>query len=77
MTPNWNIGPQAQGRLAKMHKAGWDDQTIRHETDSSDCWVVELWNTLGLGCLFMGRGSTIGLAVAEAYGEWKREVQDE
>lgn len=71
--PNWNIGPVARRRLAEMVKAGWDDQKIQYVGSAVNFpWIVVIWNRDTFYC---GFGNTIGLAVAEAYEEWKRETQ--
>lgn len=75
MIPNWKIGPVARRRLAEMAKGGWADHTIRHFPVETDRWYVEVYNiedgTVS-GNSFEAFGNTIGLAVADAWSQWKR-----
>lgn len=69
--PDWNIGPTAQRHLAQMAKDGWDGQNICYMpgvSAASPRWSVKIWKDDTFCC---GFGNTIGLAVAEAYEEWK------
>ncbi len=78
MTPDWNIGPVARSRLAEMTRDGLPAHKIQHF--SRGRWIVELteYSTMSASSrLCVGRGNTIGQAVADAWRKWKAEkLQD-
>ncbi len=72
MTPNWNIGPEAREHLAEMTRDGLPFHTIRYF--DHDRWIVELteyMTKIAFSRLYIGRGKTIDLAVADAWRRWK------
>ncbi len=74
MMPNWEIGPAAHARLAQMYQAGLVVQTIAYKPPG---WAVEVstkrptFEDNYRFKVFMGHGSTLGLAVADAWRKRK------